>query len=78
MVETSGLKPEYFYFEMDDAPVNLKKDLGVAIHVQQQDGQLVPLTEHSSFMSALERLEALPVPGFIAVPQDVFKEFKTN
>ena len=78
MVETSGLTPKYFYFEMDDAPVNLKKDLGVAIHVLQQDGRLVPLTQHSSFMSALERLEALPVPGFIAVPQDVFKEFKTN
>lgn len=76
MVETSGLDPSYFYFEMNAAPVNLKKDLGVAIHVMQRTGTMVPLTTHSAFMSALERLETLPVPGFIAVPQDIFKNFK--
>lgn len=76
MVETSGLDPRYFYFEMDDAPVNLKKDLGEAIQVLQRDGSVVPLTTHSSFMSALERLEALPVHGFIAVPQDIFRQFE--
>ncbi len=78
MVATSGLEPDYFYFEMADAPVNLKKDLGEAIHVLQRDGTVVPLTTHSSFMSALERLEALPVPGFIAVPQDIFRHFVGN
>lgn len=63
---------------MGDAPVNLKKDLGEAIHVLQRDGTVVPLTAHSSFMSALERLEALPVPGFIAVPRDIFRHFVAN
>ena len=75
MVQTSGLDPRYFYFEMADAPVNLKKDLGEAIKVSQRNGTVVPLSEHSAFMSALKQLEALPVPGFIAVPQDIFKNF---
>jgi HD superfamily phosphohydrolase len=78
MVESSGLDPAYFYFEMNAAPVNLKKDLKEAIHVLQRDGRVVPLATHSAFMSALERLEALPVPGFIAVPQDIFKHFVKN
>ncbi|MEY4667596.1 MAG: hypothetical protein RL518_295 [Pseudomonadota bacterium] len=75
MVATSGLDPNYFYFEARPAPVNLKKDLRTAIKVQQRDGSVVPLEEHSSFMAALGNLEELPVEGFIAVPQDIFKHY---
>jgi HD superfamily phosphohydrolase len=78
MVATSGLDPRYFFFEAQPAPVNLKKDLRSAIKVQQQDGSVVRLEEHSSFMAALAKLEELPAKGFIAVPQDIFKYYQQH
>jgi hypothetical protein len=76
MVESSTLDPNYFYFEAQPAPVNLKKDLKTAIKVLQRDGSVVPLEQYSSFMGALAKLEQLPAEGFIAVPQDIFKYYQ--
>jgi HD superfamily phosphohydrolase len=76
MVESSTLDPNYFFFEAQPAPVNLKKDLKTAIKVLQRDGSLVPLEQYSSFMGALAKLEQLPAKGFIAVPQDIFKYYR--
>jgi HD superfamily phosphohydrolase len=70
LVAESSLDPDYFYFEAQPAPVDLKKDLQTAIKVQKVDGSIVPLDQYSSFIGALENL---PVEGFIAVPQDIFK-----
>jgi HD superfamily phosphohydrolase len=76
LVESSTLDPNYFYFEAQPAPVNLKKDLKKAIKVLQRDGSVVPLEQYSSFMGALAKLEELPAEGFIAVPQDIFKYYR--
>jgi HD superfamily phosphohydrolase len=78
MVETSSLDPNYFYWEAQPAPVNLKKDLRTAIKVLQRDGTLVPLEQYSSFMGALAKLEQLPAEGFIAIPQDIFRHHRSH
>ena len=78
LVEYSGLDPKYFYVEMKPAPVNLKKDLAKAVNVLCRDGKVVSLTDHSPLMAALANLEQLPSEGFIAVPQDIFRNFKAE
>lgn len=77
LVSDSGLDPEYFLCKIEPKPINLAKDLRNAINVKVGD-RLVPLTEHSETMEALNKVAVLKIEPFLAAPVDCFKYFRTH
>lgn len=74
LVQRSGRDPRYFLVEMGDSKIDLQKDLSQALRVLCSDGTIMPLTEHSPFMSALNQMQGFSARGFLAVPQEIFAQ----
>ncbi len=75
LVTESGLDPNYFLYRMEPKPIDLAKDLRNALKVKV-GGTLVPLTQHSATMEALDKVAVLKSKPFLAVPMDCFKEYR--
>lgn len=78
LVDTSGLDPNYFYFELPPATLQLVDDLDSAPKVLHRDGTVAPLAASSEFVKLLRGLESFTGSAIIAAPEDIWKKFKVQ